>query len=69
MTENGSSAVMPEYAPRRSGPSRGYIAFLAALLVLLLLCCCLIVGATGLYYVSPEFHDMVLGLLSGFLAG
>ena len=51
----------------QGGPGRGCIVFLVVILVLLLLCCCLIVGLTGLYYVSPEFNEMITGLLNSFL--
>lgn len=50
------------------GLGRGCIVLLVVVLVLLLLCCCLVVGLTGLYYVSPEFNDLISNLI-GSLAG
>jgi len=69
VTESEFYSEMPEGQPPREGPSRGCIALLIVILVILLLCCCIIVGLTGLYYVSPEIHDLISGLLSNFLTG
>ncbi len=65
--EDEAYSIPSENLEGQSGPGRGCIVFLVVILVLLLLCCCLIVGLTGLYYVSPEFNDMITGLLNSFL--
>jgi len=69
VAESEFYSEMPEGQAPPEGPSRGCIALLVVILVLLLLCCCAIVGLTGLYYVSPEIHDLISSLLSNFLTG
>jgi hypothetical protein len=69
VVESEPYSMTPEPGGTRDGPGRGCIALLVVILIFLLLCCCAIVGLTGLYYVSPEVHDMISGLLSSFLTG
>ena len=70
MAESEPYSMMPQDGGPKEGPGRGCIALLVLILVAVtMLCCCAIVGLTGLYYVSPEVHDMISGLLSSFLTG